>query len=97
MLDFGWLFYNKIAINNASREGARYAIVHYSDVNYDDDQTVSYVNNYVPTATVTVDSESDEDDITVTVKKNVNVLTGVSQIFLGETVQIEASCTMRKE
>ena len=30
ILDFGWLFYNKISLNNAAREGARYAVIHYT-------------------------------------------------------------------
>lgn len=97
MMDFGWLFYNKVMINNASREGARYAIVHCDDVGYDESQTVAHVKNYVPAATVTIPSDPNAADITVTVKQNVNVLTGVSQVFLGKTVPIEASCTMRKE
>ena len=95
MMDFGWLFYNKIEINNASREGARYAVIHCSDFGYDEQQTVLHVNKYVPTATV--DISSDVEDITVSVKRDVEVLTGVSQVFLGDTVEIQASCTMRKE
>ena len=95
IIDFGWLFYNKIAINNASREGARYAVVHCGDFGYNDEQTKLHVKNYMPTATVTI--SSDVQNITVTVKRDVEVLTGVSQVFIGETVPIQASCTMRKE
>ena len=29
IIDFGWLYYNQITLNNAAREGARYAVIHY--------------------------------------------------------------------
>ena len=31
IIDFGWLFYNQISLNNACREGARYAVVNTAD------------------------------------------------------------------
>lgn len=31
IIDFSWLFYNKLAIGNSAREGARYASVYYCD------------------------------------------------------------------
>jgi uncharacterized protein (UPF0333 family) len=29
IIDFGWLFYNQLSANNASREAARYIAIHY--------------------------------------------------------------------
>lgn len=29
IIDFGWIFYNQISANNASREAARYIAIHY--------------------------------------------------------------------
>ena len=44
IIDFGWLFYNKIDVNNASREGARYAAIHYSETDIED-KTDTHVLN----------------------------------------------------
>ena len=42
IMDFGWLFYNQLALTNAAREGARYAVIHYHTApDYWDDQTVA--------------------------------------------------------
>ena len=32
IIDFGWLYYNQITLNNAAREGARYAVIYYDPV-----------------------------------------------------------------
>ena len=94
MIDFGWLFYNKIEVNNASREGARYAAVHWKESNYESD-TVSLVTTYASGSTVTVLNTGTE--VTVSVSKNVDVLTGVTSTILGDSVNLSASCTMRNE
>lgn len=31
IIDFGWIFHNQLAANNASREAARFIAIHYSD------------------------------------------------------------------
>lgn len=94
MMDFGWLFYNKIEVNNASREGARYAAIHWNESNYEAD-TTNLVISYSSGATVVV--SPNEADVTVSVTKNVNVLTGIASTFLGSSVNLSSSCTMRKE
>lgn len=94
MIDFGWLFYNKIEVNNASREGARYAAIHWNEGSYVSD-TESLVTNYASGSSVTV--AADGAEVTVSVSKNVDVLTGVTSTILGDSVNLSASCTMRKE
>ena len=115
MLDFGWLFYNKIEVNNASREGARYAVIHCGTADYRNADTDSaydpngpgvspdpphiltklHVLNYAPGAEVEVMETS--ETISVNVKKEIRVLTGVMTMFLGNTVELESTCTMRIE
>ena len=36
-------------------------------------------------------------EVTISVKKDVNVLTGVTSTIIGDSVELTASCTMRKE
>ena len=31
IIDFGWIFFNQISVNNASREAARYVAIHYTE------------------------------------------------------------------
>ena len=31
IIDFGWIFFNQISVNNASREAARHVAVHYTE------------------------------------------------------------------
>ena len=94
MIDFGWLFYNKIEVNNASREGARYAAIHWTEGSYEAD-TINLVQRYADGSIVTVTSSSTE--MTVSVSKEVDVLTGITATFIGDTVNLSSDCTMRKE
>lgn len=103
IIDFGWIFYNQIAINNGCREGARYAVIHY----YQEDwatlqsKTDTYVNQSI--VGVTPDSiglalgGAGSDSLTVTVDKDVTVLTGVTSLLIGNDVNLTASSTMRIE
>ena len=93
-MDFGWLFFNKIQVNNASREGARYAAIHWKESNFEDD-TKNLAMACAPGSVVTVNNQSVE--VTISVKKDVNVLTGVTSTIIGDSVELTASCTMRKE
>lgn len=95
MVDFGWLFYNKIEVNNASREGARYAAIHWNESSVETD-TINLVKSFASeSAQVTVTPNGTE--VIVSVKKNVDVLTGVTSTILGSSVNLSSSCTMRKE
>ena len=94
-MDFGWLFFNKIQVNNASREGARYAAIHWKEADYVAN-TENLVMACAPGSVVTVDGSSSVE-VTISVKKDVNVLTGVTSTIIGDSVELTASCTMRKE
>ena len=53
ILDFGWLFYNKLNVENSARNAARVACVEYTEVAYDDENQrpdVTYNNLGVATA-----------------------------------------------
>lgn len=100
MMDFGWLFYNKVMVNNASREGARYAVINCGTIGYGDahETTIAYVESLLPGAVVTVEpTPISGDQITVTVNKEIRVLTGITSVFLGNTIDLQATCTMRIE
>ncbi len=60
IIDFGWMFYNQLALNNICREGARYAIVNTAE-DHTTDEILRHINNYV------VDTYS-LGDVDVTVK-----------------------------
>lgn len=40
ILDFGWLFYNYVGVENCARNGARIACVEYKTVNYDSTKSI---------------------------------------------------------
>ena len=44
IIDFGWLFYNQLSLNNACREGARYAVVHTAE-NADTQAIIDHIEN----------------------------------------------------
>jgi len=98
IIDAGWLYYHKIAIDNASREGARYASIHYSDANYEDEveNLVDGILGFSSPVTV-ITSEPDSSSVSVIVRSNISVLTGLSSTFMGSEVEIESSSVMRKE
>lgn len=95
MMDFGWLFFNKLQINNASREGARYAAIHWEETNWAAD-TETVVTSFAPDTNVNI--VQGPAQVTVTASKNVAVLTGITSTILGgNSVNLSASCTMRLE
>jgi len=52
ILDFGWLFYNYIGVENCARNGARIACVEYSTTNYDSQsKTPIYPQRFNPNLT----------------------------------------------
>ena len=46
IIDFGWMFYNQLALNNISREGARYAVVNTAPDN-SKDEILRHIDNYI--------------------------------------------------
>lgn len=62
IIDFGWMFYNYIGIENASRNAARIACVEYSETNYNDDSKQPYVSRtFDPNFVSTKDYYKDEE------------------------------------
>jgi len=99
ILDFGWLYFNQLTLNNAAREGARYAAIHYSsggDWQADALAVMRSSAGSVEAPTVTVVKNS-EPDVTATAVADVPVLTGFSAAILGNTKTLTASCTMKIE
>lgn len=101
IIDFGWIFGNKLLAENAVREAARYTAIHYNDSDTDDDsaaaaEIVSNRAQNLSGAIVTLSVSGDE--ITVNVSSSVSVPTPIIASFFpdGECA-ITASCTMRME
>ena len=100
ILDFGWLCYNKVALNNAAREGARYAVIHYAPASSWAADTIdimqsSYVGVTGASATVIDPYDS---QIKAVMSANVPVLTGVGSTILGtKFVDMTGECIMRLE
>lgn len=106
IIDFGWIFGNKLYISYCSREGARYGITVATDVN-SSNLIVQRVMNIAPSylrsgLTVHVSYSNITDvrngDVSVDVSCHVNVLTPLGQIFTrGQTVAIDSNCVMKAE
>ena len=100
IIDFGWLYYNQITLNNAAREGARYAVVHYDptmDWKGDAENRMLTSMAGVSSAAAIV-SDPVEQQITASVTATPRILTGFTSTILGrQTMELHASCTMRLE
>lgn len=105
IIDFGWLFFNQLSLDNACREGARYATVH--SINEDCEAlTAQHVENIISpvvdnvTVTITYSSETDHlaGDVTVKLEAQMNILTPVLGIISGgQTRPIISEVTMKVE
>ena len=99
IIDFGWIFAQKIEINNSCREAARYAAVHYKDDDWhNSDATDVFVNCspllVSPDLTLTKNGEA----VTISVEADAPLLTGLTSTFIGSnTVTVRSTCTMRIE
>jgi len=100
IMDFGWLFYNKIALNNAAREGARYAAIHYAPASNWEADTINIMNSSyvgVSGASATV-YEPVNSQIQATMSADVPILTGVASTLMGQdSIYMTGSCIMRLE
>lgn len=101
IMDFGWLFYNQLALTNAAREGARYAVIHYNTApEYWDEQTVelmqsSYVGVQSAVAKV---FEPQNSQIRAIMTADVPILTGITSTILGkDKITMTGTCVMRLE
>ncbi len=102
IIDFGWIFAQKIEINNSCREAARYTAVHYNDSLTDNDAAIaqSVFENASPlliSPVVTI-SVAGEDRLTVSVTADAPLLTGFTSTVIGNnSIELTTSCTMRLE
>ncbi|MHC1721566.1 MAG: TadE/TadG family type IV pilus assembly protein [Aminipila sp.] len=98
--EFGWIFSNQILANNACREAARYAAVHYKDqgITNIQNQTDSIIENYSSNFNVAITlPETEEIEIDLTIK--VQLLTPFFG-FLDDGsgyINLYSQCTMRIE
>lgn len=98
IIDFGWIFSNQLMLNNASREGARYAVVNSNSGSL----TTIVTQKVRDSATIGTGDElsvtvtkSANGDIKVVVSKNVKILTPLTGIFVdGETVLVDSTTVM---
>lgn len=70
IIDFGWLFYNQLALNNICREGARYAIVNTA-ADHSTDEIMRHIDNYIEGS-----YSLGEVDVTVTYTKPLDPVGG---------------------
>ncbi|HZJ77287.1 MAG TPA: TadE family protein [Clostridia bacterium] len=106
IMDFGWLFYNQLYLNNACREGARYAAVRTV---VDDSQTIieSKIEGSLPGSLL---DELDidiiysnpnkplEGDVTIVLNSEMKILTPVMGVFYSDQKRpLTATVTMKVE
>ena len=106
IIDFGWLFYNQLSLNNACREGARYAVVH-TDENADTQSIINHIENLSTTVfandgvdiTVTYSSPSDPTagDVTVSMQADISFFTPVLSTVLGKEKTLTSTVIMKVE
>ena len=106
IIDFGWLFYNQLSLNNACREGARYAVVH-TDENADTQSIINHIENISSTVfandgvdiTVKYSSPSDPTagDVTVSMQADISFFTPVLSTILGKEKTITSTVIMKVE
>lgn len=100
IIDFGWLYYNQITLNNAAREGARYAVIHYDPAEDWRDAAESRMISSMAgvNSAVAIVSDPVEQQITASVTATPRILTGITSTILGtQTLELHAECTMRLE
>ena len=101
IMDFGWLFYNYIGVENCARNGARIACVEYIETNYIDNKTVPVAKTFDPNFVDTEDYYKDEEvDIvkaTISAKpssvsiQNIKVSYSVDEEYAGNMVDYYAA------
>ena len=100
IIDFGWLYYHQITLNNAAREGARYAVIHYDPAEDWKDAAESRMISSMAgvSSAVAIVSDPVGQQITASVTATPRILTGITSTILGQpTMELHAACTMRLE
>lgn len=106
IIDFGWLFYNKLALSNTCREGARFAVVN-TGADFSNSKIRAKINDVIPGS---LDDDLDIDivysvplepltgDVTITLTTEMPILTPVMGIFYSnQEVPLQTSVTMKVE
>ena len=106
IIDFGWLFYNQLSLNNACREGARYAVVHTAE-NADTQAIINHIENLSTNVfandgvdinvTYSAPSDPTSGDITVSMEADISFFTPVLSTVLGKEKTIESTVIMKVE
>lgn len=106
ILDFGWIYGNKLATTYICREGARYGAINVEASNLNELVDVkvraaapTYAREYILiTTTLTTPSEPRNGDITVKVNYKFKVLTPLASIIIhSNEYTVSAECTMKAE
>lgn len=96
IIDFGWLFYNKMSVENASREAVRYAIVNSDEPGVAAEVSAIAKEICMGAEDTLVTLSMSGGNAVVTVTKQVAVLTPVAGIFVGgQTMEITSTTKMR--
>ena len=106
IIDFGWLFYNQLSLNNVCREGARYAVVNTADnadtqaiINHIENSAIHVFANDGVEITVTYSSpgEPTSGDITVNLSADISFFTPVLSTIMGKEKTITSTVVMKVE
>ncbi len=100
IIDFGWMYYSQITLNNAAREGARYAVIHYDPTTdwkqISEERMMSNMVGVDNAVAMVTDPEGQQ--ITATVTADTKFLTGFIPAIIGKrSIELHASCSMRLE
>lgn len=99
IMEAGWAFSQLVEVRNASREGARLAVVDYGDATTVINETCNRAQLSGSGATVAIQLDSnapDADSVTVTITQNYTSLTSFLDPFFG-AISLNAGAEMRVE
>ncbi len=113
IIDFGWIYYNTLAVANSTREGARYAVVNTAPKTGDtstlqrdnrikakilDVSPATIKTNMVITITYSDTTTPINGDVSVTVTSNLRILTPVVGLFYtGQVKPVTSKVVMKVE
>ncbi len=106
IIDFGWLFYNQLSLNNACREGARYAVVNTAEgantqaiIEHIDNTTTTVFANDGVNINIEYSSPGDPTlgDVTVSLEADITFFTPVLSTVLGKEKTITSTVIMKVE
>lgn len=106
IIDFGWVFYNMLSLENCTRDGARYATVNagnsecvlMTETKIRNISTDSLKDNLAISVSFSSPHTPVEGDVTVLVYTKVKLLTPVAGAFFdNQEVQLSYSVTMKAE